>query len=411
MSRSLDSESPKALHKLSATGSPVEKALRETLSYSRDLDYSGFNKHDGLNSPILNAILGRSRWPRIAAIQMVMRAPVNIRPLFGVPRTRNPKGIGLFANALLDIYATDDRQGDLEEACQLLEWLLSHPATGFKGLSWGYPYPWQDLGFFAPRHFPNRVVTCWIGFAFLEAVRLTGNSTFEQALPEIARFLTEEPNVLQDDDKMKCYSYVPDASVSWAVMDVPALVAAYLAEAAQILQHRPYRDEARRLLNWVVDKQTDYGAWYYTHPPKDSFIKHDNYHTAIILDCLDRYRIAGGDDGFDEAYWRGLRYYRDHLFSEQGAPRWMNDSEYPHDIHAAASAILCFVRAAYRDETYAAWAAKVIDWTLENLYDPDGYFYYQKSRFFTKRFCLLRWCNGWMSRALAATLRYCRETS
>ena len=39
----------------------------------------------------------------------------------------------------------------------------AHPSTGFDGLCWGYPYPWQDVGFFAPRHFPNRVVTSFVG--------------------------------------------------------------------------------------------------------------------------------------------------------------------------------------------------------------------------------------------------------
>ena len=40
------------------------------------------------------------------------------------------------------------------------------------------------------------------------------------------------------------------------------------------------------------------------------------------------------------------------------------------------------------------------------MYDPAGYFYYQKTILYTKRFCLLRWCNAWMARALAAVLRY-----
>ena len=34
---------------------------------------------------------------------------------------------------------------------------------------------------------------------------------------------------------MKCYSYVPVSTLTWAVMDVPALVGAFLAEAGQLL--------------------------------------------------------------------------------------------------------------------------------------------------------------------------------
>ncbi len=379
--------------------------LDATLTYSRQRDYAGHNKHDGLNSFVLGPLFGWSKWTRLLAIQSVMRAPWNLRPLLLVPHTRNPKGIGLFANTLLDRYTAEGRSEDLEEAIQLLDWLLENPSTGFQGLSWGYPYPWQDVGFYAPRHLPNRVVTCWIGFAFLEAARLTGESRFRECLPRIARFLTNEPRVLCDTDTMKCYSYVPDAAVHWAVMDVPALTGAFLAEAGNLLEEEPYIRESRRLINWVIDKQTDYGAWYYTDPPGDSKIAHDNYHSGIILDCLDRYRVASGDDGFDDAYWKGIAFYQHNLFTPEGAPRWMDSSEYPYDIHGAAAGILCFTRAAERDESYALVTDMILDWTLSHLYDPRGFFYYQKTRWWTKRFCLMRWCNAWMSRALAATLR------
>jgi hypothetical protein len=39
------------------------------------------------------------------------------------------------------------------------------------------------------------------------------------------------------------------------------------------------------------------------------------------------------------------------------------------------------------------------------FYNKKGYFYYQKKRFYTKRFTLMRWCNGWMSRALSQLIR------
>jgi hypothetical protein len=203
---------------------------------------------------------------------------------------------------------------------------------------------------------------------------------------------------------MKAYSYVPDATVDWAVMDVPALCGAFLAEAGTLLDRPAYLAEARRLIAWTADKQTSYGAWYYTHPPGDSHITHDNYHTGIILDCLDRYRAASGDQRFDGAYRHGLDYYHRHLFTAAGAPRWRNDKQYPYDIHGAASGILCFVRAAHRDREWRRMADRVLGWTLDHMADRRGYFYYQRGRWRTKRFCLLRWANAWMCRALAAWL-------
>ena len=91
-----------------------------------------------------------------------------------------------------------------------------------------------------------------------------------------------------------CLTYVPDASVDWAVMDVPALAGALLAEAGALLAPGLIA-AAPRLVRWVARRQTAYGAWFYTDPPADSHITHDNYHTAIILDCLDRFRVATGE--------------------------------------------------------------------------------------------------------------------
>lgn len=389
---------------MSTDAAQVMEILRSVLTYTAAQDYSGYNKHDGLNSRFLSIVLGWAKWPRMLAIQGLMRAPRNLRPLLGVPRTRNPKGLGLLASAYLELHEGQTAAEDLDEAMRLLDWLLEHPSSGFRGLSWGYPYPWQDVGFYAPKNFPNRVVTSWIGFAMVRAAEITREPRYLNALPRIVEFLSGEPNVLYDSKDMKCYSYLPDSSVTWAVMDVPALVGAYLAEAGRFLEREEFILEARRLINWVADKQTDYGAWYYTHPPGDSHITHDNYHTAIILDCIDRYGLASGDESFTEAYRLGLDYYQHNLFNEDGSPRWMNDRDYPHDIHGAASGILCFVRAGRYDPCYNPVADKILSWALRRMYDSRGFFYYQETPLFRKRFTLLRWCNAWMAWAMAAWL-------
>jgi hypothetical protein len=428
--------------------------LRRVLDWSRGRDYAGYSKHDALNSPFLHACTLGVGVLRLLATQVVMRFPFNSRPLLGVPARRNPKGIGLFAYAWLDNsrLAGVDREACLSEADGLLTWLLANaspqapasPALCKKwavappidsdasrtlhGLGWGYHYPWQDQGFFQPRHYPNRVVTSWIGFSLLRAFEETGDAKYLAACEEVAVFLTQNPKRLYDRADQVCLSYVPLESIDWAVMDVSALVAAFLARflwnvektlakgqkagdlfTASSEDARLRRTEAaslaKRLMAFVVDKQTSYGGWFYTYPSKDSHIKHDNYHTAIILDCLADYMCYREDKSWEPVYRKGLDYYREALFLQSGAPRWMNDSDFPHDIHGAASGILCFTRAArYWGETAgrdAQWARKITEWTLKHLYSGHGFFYYQKSRWFTKRFCLMRWGNAWMSRALA----------
>lgn len=422
----------------------LSSTLDAVLTWSRNREYAGYSKHDALNSPFLSACSLQQPLLRLIITQGVMRFPVNIRPLLGVPTGRNPKGIGLFAYAYLDLAerATNDEERAVcvQEAASLLSWLIAHAAPNapasnalcetfstvreldgtptLNGMGWGYHYPWQDQGFFQPRHYPNRVVTSWIGFAFLRAYEVTGELRFLDACEDIAIFLTDNPRVLYEDPDQRCLSYVPVEDINWAVMDVSALVAAFLARylAAREKAGKPSSDQAtqfhsmaRRLMAFVVDKQTDYGAWFYTWPANDSHIKHDNYHTAIILDCLADFMTYSNDHRWESPYRRGVDYYQRALFLENGAPRWMNDRTYPHDIHGAASGILCFVRAAeYFQETAGPlleWADIILEWTLQHLYDPRGYFRYQRTRWFTKSYCLMRWGNAWMARALAQRLR------
>ncbi len=438
------------------------KALADTLAWSKARDYAGHSKHDALNSPFLNTLFGWHKIPRLLAIQGCMRLPFNPRGLLGVPRLRNPKGIGLFAHAWLNLASVEcgvssvesaiPRDECLREADKLLTWLIAnaspwapgspalhqafnttfptqHPtihtphssslntphSTLHTGLGWGYHYPWQDVGFFQPRHFPNRVVTCWIGMAFLKAFEVTGEEKYRLAARELVDFLLLNPKRLTDTPDELCLSYVPLDRIEWAVMDVSVLVSSVCARLGAIDPPDAERRETiRRLLRFVVDKQTDYGAWFYTHPAKDSHITHDNYHTAIILDAIADTMFYSGEYTAVDAYRAGLRYYRDALFTPAGAPKWMNDKVFPHDIHGAASGILCFRRAAgfwqhqapqpdpQAAQEAQAMADRIQAWTLQNLYDGQGRFHYQKTRHLTKRFTLMRWCNAWMCRALSA---------
>ncbi|NKB24077.1 MAG: hypothetical protein GKR87_06825 [Kiritimatiellae bacterium] len=366
------------------------------------------------------------------AIQSVMHAPINVRTWVGVPKRRNPKGTGLFAHAYMDLASFLEK-----EDFGPLQWLIENasPSAGpsqellnafgvesssqrkreLEGLGWGYHYDWQDVGFLQKKHAPNRVVSCWIGFAFMRAYDVTQQVKYLQAAEEIVTFLLNNPKRLEDTPEMLCLSYVPIKKIDWAVMDVSALVAAMCARVGSCLKGRGRVElfsQAKRLIHFVTDKQTDYGAWFYTWPAGDSHIKHDNYHTGIILDCLVDYMVYSGDHQYAARYELGLEYYRDNLFLDTGAPKWMNDNRFPHDIHGAASGILAFSRAAtyFENEAvspqtskvdkYLTFANRIFKWTIENLYSSKGYFYYQKNRFFTKRFCLMRWGNAWMSRAM-----------
>lgn len=378
---------------------PPMNELAAVLDWSRRQGYRGWNKHDGLNSPVLNALLGWGKWPRLVAIQAVMRFPVNIRPLLLVPKVYNPKGLALFARAWLDRYRVEGDPAHLAQARWLLDLLLELRSPGpWSGACWGYHYPWRDPGFFAPTNTPNAVVTSFVCEAFLEAWRVTGDHGYLETVGSATGFFLRDLTVLKDEPDELCLGYMP-LPMTMRVLDVSILIGSVLAQYGSLTHDRDLLATARRLTGYVVHRQSAEGAWYYTDPPGDSHIRHDNYHTGFILDALWRYREATGERQWEENYWRGLDFYARRLFNADGSPRWMSDQDYPHDIHGAAQGIVTFSR--HRDR-WPGLAQRIVEWSLRHMYHPDGHFYYQRTRWYTKRFTLLRWCNAWMARALGA---------
>jgi hypothetical protein len=382
--------------------------LDRVLQTARSANYEGYSKHDALNSPLLAALAGGSRLTRLGAIQVVMRSPVDIRPLVGVRKARNAKGLSLFARALLARHRMTGSAADAAEARGLLDWLIDHPAGGFDGLGWGYPYAWQDVGFFAPRGFPNRVVTAHVGQALVDGYETLQDDRYLDAANRAVRFLLEAPKTLFEDAGRRCVSYVPSPDIDWIVMDVSALTGAIAARVGAAVGDADLIREGGRLVRYVVSKQTGEGAWFYADPPSASHITHDNYHTGFILDAIQQYGLSAGSDEFESAYARGLDYYERRLFERSGAARFMNDRLYPIDIHGCAQGIITFSLSQRHAGTGAATATRVLEWTLANMWDPaSGWFYYQKRRGYRARVRELRWCQGWMSRALSCYLENC----
>jgi len=380
----------------------IERTLDAVLDYSEAQGWRGFDKHDALNSPILHALCGWSRLTRLLAVQAVMRSPINLRPVLLAQRTFNPKGLALFMRGLLDRHAVDGNPRHLARMHALLAQLDTMASkTPSGGRAWGYQYPWQDLGFFALRGTPNAVVTAFVCEALLAAHRQVGDSALLSRVEATIPFFLGDLQRLKDEPEELCLSYMP-LPMTMRVLDVSILIASVLAQFAKQSGQSQWLAPARRLACYVVRRQTDYHAWFYTDPPGDSPIRHDNYHTGFILDALENYMQATGEREWQSHYDAGLSFYAKRLFEPNGAPRWMSDRAYPYDIHGAAQGILTFSR---HLDTHGDLARRIARWALDEMYDPEGRFYHQRTRWYTKTFTQLRWCNAWMVRGLAALAR------
>ena len=93
----------------------VQHCLEEILSYIELEYYAGYDPYDALNSPLLKALSCNKRFFRIAFIQVLKRFPFNIRPLLGIKKDFNPKGIGLFLWGYAKLYGIERKKEYLEK--------------------------------------------------------------------------------------------------------------------------------------------------------------------------------------------------------------------------------------------------------------------------------------------------------
>ncbi|HYN86216.1 MAG TPA: hypothetical protein VER32_13295 [Pyrinomonadaceae bacterium] len=390
-----------------------EQVYAKLAAWCRERDYSGHDPFDALNSRLFQATpLARSRLARLAWTQALKRSPVNLRALALVPPGKNPKGLALFALALLSRYRTRGGEEDLLEARALLDELVAaRVETPGGGAAWGYNFDWQGRAFYAPRGTPAVVPTAFAVRALAEAAgTLAGaeRATYSEAARRACAFVLNDLNRSVESDEEVCFSYTPLDRTR--VYNASLLAAESLAEVGALTHERGLSEAAARAARYVVRRQRPEGFWTYGAEGFQSWA--DNFHTAFVLTSLARVRrrlAADVDDKFaelieeaDAALRRGFEFWRESFFLPDGWPKYYPDKKYPADAHSAAAAVVACaeLRREFGDAA-TELARRVAAWAVRELFDGRGFFRYQKRRFHTEGTPFMRWSQGWMAYALA----------
>lgn len=378
------------------------EARTALLAAAQAEDYAGWDPFDGLNSRLFQALgLGRFPLARLAWIQLFKRSPLNLRPLTGVAKARNPKGIALFILGLLEDFSRTGDEAFRHEACRLADWLLANrcDAGRWGPAAWGYHFDWQARAFYVPKGKPNVITTVYVMLALKALSETTGREDYHQALLDAGRFIADSLYV--EGPSGPFFRYIPGEMA--LVHNASLWGAAVVGLTGMLLGREDYRKHARTAITTSLDAQEDDGSWPYGKRGHHTFV--DSFHTGFNLEALYRYRTWTGDDSVDGAITRGLAYYREHFFLDDGTPKYYNAGIHPVDMHCTAQAVLTLVRVS-GSQADRALAAKVLDWSCREMRDAKtGWFYYQRERHFTNRIPYIRWTQAWMYYALAIAER------
>jgi hypothetical protein len=381
----------------------LEQVFADLLQWCRSRDFAGYDPFDALNSRIFQATpLKRSRIMRQVWTQLCKRCWVNLRPLALVPAQRNAKAIALFALAALANYRKLKTIEAEMEARDVLDELLEMRIQGYSGAAWGYNFDWQSRHFFAPQGTPTIVPTAFAVRALIEAYQAFGDERYLQIAQSSCRFVLEDLNRSVDSADEVCFSYSPLDHTK--IFNASLFAAEILASLGSLAGERELCNLAIRAARYVVKQQRENGCWIYGAEPAQQWT--DNFHTAYVLLSLSRIMkfCTAARLEFDEALRRGYEFWRERFFLADGWPKYYDDTLYPADAHAAATAIVALVELREFDGEALALAEKITGWILRNLHDKRGFFYYQRWRFYCIHTAYMRWTEAWMAYALARLL-------
>jgi hypothetical protein len=384
-------------------GASIHQAFDDLLAWCRERDFAGYDPFDALNSRVFQLTpLKNSRTARLIWTQTIKRFPLNVRPLALVPPQKNPKGLALFALASLATYRRLKTIEAETDARELLDELWRARIQGYSGTAWGYNFAWQSRNFFAPQGTPMIVPTAFAARALLEAHHAFGDDSYLQMARSICDFiLSDLRRTLETKDEV-CFSYSPSDSTQ--IFNASLLAAETLASVGRLTGEAAFCDFALRAARYVVHRQNEDGSWAYGAEAGQHWI--DNFHSAYVLLSLRRIANAcvGADVELKNALRHGLTFWRERFFLADGWPKYYHDSLYPADAHAAATAIITLLEFRTLDSGALPLAETIAAWTISNLRDVRGFFYYQRRRFYTVQTPYMRWTQAWMLYALARLL-------
>ena len=354
-------------------------SFRKLLTWIEKQDLCGYDPYDIKGLGFVIRIIQKSQksksyvYLRELLFELFYSFPHFSRKLLGVKPTMNPKAAGLIASSYIDLYKTTGSSGYLEQSTR-----------------------------FIPANTPNGIVTTAVAEAFWKFYDLQGDAGTLTTLKKIGDFLFSLPKDQYKPDQI-CFSYTP--LFQNHVHNLNLFVAEYLMKTAGLFGRSEWMDAANQAVNYTLACQNPDGSFDYNGPPEPPARFIDHYHTGFVLRKLYSIRQLSGRNDVQSAFDKGFRFYLQHFFHKDIIPKLKPEKIYRVDIHSCAEAVILLSTLADEYPEAGKKAGEILDWTISNFQDKQGFFYYGllKSRItgvvFKSKIPYFRWGQAWMLRA------------
>lgn len=306
---------------------PQAELLARVLHFVRWLDHFGETSYD--HQSFFAGPLGRSAkqlYYRHSAVGTLAVSPMifaeaflpSARRLFWKPQ-RFPIADAHYAMGFAYLYHVTGDNAHYRRAVHFLDVLLRTSSPEYLRAGWGYPFDWQTRGGTITAQTPLITSVPYVYEAFSDVWKIDGDERWVSILRAIANHALYDYHDLSTGEDSASCSYTPDPSDPCRVVNASAYRAYMLTRAGIELEDDTCLAVASRNLNYVLNSQLEDGSWPYATDGVRPFI--DHFHTCFVLKALAKTYALMPTAGCMAAIDKGVSYYLNHLFDEEGQPK------------------------------------------------------------------------------------------
>ena len=343
-------------------------------------------------------------------------------------RIRFPIADAHYAMGFAFLYEATGNSVCLKKVVHFLNELKKSRCHDFKEYCWGYPFDWVWRGGIVKEGTPLITTTPYCYEAFLQVCEILeqeksggepftfsskgrrgylteSSSDWKHILESIARHASLDIKAFRTSDAASNCSYTPYGE--GGVINAAAYRAFLLTSACQVFSNADYWEAAERNLNFVLERQNADGSWHYAVDGVRDFV--DHYHTCFVMKSLAKIHTLTGHDACLEALSRGLKYYLENLFNEEGLPKPFSKAPrltvYTCELYDCAECINLCLLLRGRFPPLQTTLETVMEGILKDWVKPDGSFRSRRLHLGWDNVPMHRWGQSQMFRALAFYLR------
>jgi len=324
-------------------------------------------------------------------------------------KTRFPIADAHFAMGFAKFSEVTGERRHLDWAVHFLDCLKKSRCPGYAEYCWGYPFDWVTRNGVIKTNTPLITTTPYVFEAYQQIYEQTGASKWshesraewKEIMTSIVRHACTDIKDFQSSATASTCSYTPHDH--GGVINASAYRACMLTSASKFFASDDYWRIAERNLNFVLENQNVDGSWYYAVDGVRDFV--DHFHTCFVMKALAKIHTLTGHARTLDALARGVKYYVNHLFDNDGLPRPFSLAPrltvYKRELYDCAEAINLCLLLRDRFPELNTNLETVVRGILRDWVKPDGSFRARQLKLGWDNVPMHRWAQSQMFRSLA----------